>query len=92
MVTVKNTHHKAKKINCYRLSLAPYFLEKDLHKKPIIILDDVLSELDKRHQKRLSELLLTCTQAFITATHYDNHAHAIYEVTSDREQGGLPNE
>lgn len=74
-----------KRLIVIALALAPYFLEKDLHKKPIIILDDVLSELDKRHQERLIELLLACTQAFITATHYDNHAHAIYEVTSDRE-------
>ncbi|OQC10968.1 MAG: DNA replication and repair protein RecF [Tenericutes bacterium ADurb.Bin087] len=74
-----------KRLIVIALALAPYFLEKDLHKKPIIILDDVLSELDKGHQERLIELLLTCTQAFITATQYDNHAHAIYEVTAERE-------
>lgn len=74
-----------KRLIVIALALAPHFMEKDIHKKPIIILDDVLSELDSRHQERLIELLLTCNQAFITATHYDNHAHAIYEVTSDQE-------
>ncbi|MGI6735264.1 MAG: DNA replication/repair protein RecF [Bacilli bacterium] len=74
-----------KRLIMIALALAPYFLEKDLHKKPIIILDDVLSELDAYHQERLIELLLTCNQAFITATSYENHAHAIYEVTPARE-------
>jgi len=74
-----------KRLIMIAFALAPYFLEKDLHKKPIIILDDVLSELDAYHQERLIELLLTCNQAFITATSYENHAHAIYEVTPARE-------
>lgn len=74
-----------KRLIAIALTLAPYFMEKEDHKKPIIILDDVLSELDLNHQERLINLLLKCNQVFITATHYDNHAHAIYEITDTKE-------
>ncbi|MFA7449520.1 MAG: DNA replication and repair protein RecF [Bacilli bacterium] len=74
-----------KRLIAIALTLAPYFMEKEDHKKPIIILDDVLSELDENHQERLINLLLKCKQSFITATRYDNHAHAIYEVTDTKE-------
>lgn len=74
-----------KRLIAIALALAPYFMEKEDHKKPIIILDDVLSELDANHQERLITLLLKCNQVFITATAYDNHAHAIYEITDTKE-------
>lgn len=74
-----------KRLIAIALTLAPYFMEKDDIKKPIIILDDVLSELDANHQDRLIQLLLKCNQVFITATEYKNYAHAIYEITESKE-------
>lgn len=74
-----------KRLVVIALTLAPYYLEKDEHKKPVIILDDVLSELDEFHQERLLDVLRTCKQVFITTTSYNNHAHAIYEVSEEKE-------
>ena len=50
------------------LKLSPYFLIEDKDKRPIIVLDDVMSELDKNHQTRLIEFLKKFDQVFITAT------------------------
>lgn len=71
-----------KRLIAIALKLAPYFMEKKEHRRPIIVLDDVLSELDEAHQERLLTLLLACQQVFVTATVYKNHAHSIYDVTS----------
>lgn len=73
-----------KRLIVIAIKIAPYFLEKEGHRKPIIILDDVLSELDENHQERLINLLLTLEQVFVTATEYKNHAHSIYKI----EEGG----
>lgn len=74
-----------KRLIAIALALAPYFMEKDFHKRPIIILDDVLSELDAFHQERLIEFLMKCNQVFITTTNYAGYAHAIYEVNDKKE-------
>ena len=50
------------------LKLAPYFLIEDKDKRPIIVLDDVMSELDKNHRERLVEFLRKFEQVFITGT------------------------
>ena len=50
------------------LKLSPYFMIKDEDKKPIVVLDDVMSELDETHQKRLIEFLRKFSQVFITGT------------------------
>ena len=50
------------------LKLSPYFLQKDKNKRPFIILDDVMSELDQTHQIRLIKLLKKFEQVFITTT------------------------
>lgn len=71
-----------KRLIAIALKLAPYFLEKKEHRRPIIVLDDVLSELDELHRERLLTLLLACQQVFVTATEYTNHAHSIYEIDS----------
>lgn len=47
--------------------LAPYYLIDNFDKKPIIILDDILSELDTNHQNNLLELLKEFEQVFITS-------------------------
>ncbi len=53
------------------LKLSPFFLIEDKEKRPIVILDDVMSELDKNHQDRLIEFLRKFQQVFITGTKLD---------------------
>ena len=53
------------------LKLAPYFLIEEKEKKPIIVLDDVMSELDENHRERLINFLRKLDQVFITATELD---------------------
>lgn len=50
------------------LKLSPYFLIKDKDKKPVVVLDDVMSELDKEHQTQLIKFLEKFEQVFITDT------------------------
>ena len=53
------------------LKLSPYFLISDKDKKPIIVLDDVMSELDNSNQERLIKFLRKFDQVFITGTKLD---------------------
>lgn len=62
------------------LKLAPYFLIEDRNKKPIVVLDDVMSELDKTHQDRLLAFLQKLEQVFITSTKLTVKNASIYEV------------
>lgn len=50
------------------LKLSPYFLIENENKKPIVILDDVLSELDANNQLNFINLLKDFKQVFITST------------------------
>lgn len=56
------------RIAALALKLSPYFLIEDKDKKPIIVLDDVMSELDQNHQDRLIKFLKKFNQVFITGT------------------------
>lgn len=62
------------------LKLAPYFLIEDKDKKPIVVLDDVMSELDKTHQDKLLKFLEKLEQVFITSTKLNVKNASIYEV------------
>ena len=59
------------RIAALALKLSPYFLIEDKDKKPIIVLDDVMSELDQKHQERLIKFLRKFNQVFITGTKLD---------------------
>ena len=59
------------RIAALALKLSPYFLIEDKDKKPIVVLDDVMSELDDNNQKRLIEFLRKFNQVFITGTKLD---------------------
>ncbi len=50
------------------LKLSPYFLITDKDKKPVVVLDDVMSELDKAHREQLTTFLRKFEQVFITDT------------------------
>lgn len=60
------------------LKLSPYFLKKDKH--PIVALDDVMSELDTNHQKKLISFLRKLDQVFITSTNLIIDHASIYEI------------
>ena len=62
------------------LKLSPYFLIEEKEKKPIIVLDDVMSELDKIRQERLLSFLRKFGQVFITSTKTNATNASIYEV------------
>ncbi len=50
------------------LKLVPYFLINEKENKPIVILDDVLSELDENNKMNLLNFLKAFEQVFITST------------------------
>jgi len=66
------------------LKLAPYFLIEDKDKKPIVILDDVMSELDERHQIRLINFLKKFEQVFITGTKLNIDGSSHYEIKNKK--------
>ena len=54
------------RISIISLILSLYFLNKE--EKPIIVLDDVISELDEKHEENLLKYLENLNQVFITNT------------------------
>lgn len=62
------------------LKLAPYFLIEDKSKRPIVVLDDVMSELDKTRQEKLLTFLRKLEQVFITSVNTNVKNASIYEV------------
>ncbi len=62
------------------LKLSPYFLIEDKDKRPIIVLDDVLSELDQAAQDRLLTFLQRFEQVFITTTKFQKPLGTIYDI------------
>ena len=63
------------------LKLAPSLLVEDEEKKPICVLDDVTSELDRENIKRLIETLRDFGQVFLTATNLDIPEASIVDVS-----------
>lgn len=64
------------------LKLCPYLLIEDPDKKPICVLDDVLSELDQDHRERLLHLLGEWGQTFLTATETDIHGETVIDISA----------
>ncbi len=67
------------------LKLAPFFLVEDRDKRPIIVLDDVMSELDEGHKNRLIAFLRKFEQVFITSTTTNVQNASIYEVDKNQK-------
>lgn len=66
------------------LKLALYYLS-DEGDEPIIILDDILSELDENHEKSLLELLKKFKQVFITTCkENENIVNPIFKVKDNK--------
>lgn len=68
------------------LKLAPYFLIEDKDKRPIVVLDDVMSELDSNHKTKLVEFLNKMDQVFITATNLKIDGAAIYKLKKKEKE------
>ena len=62
------------------LKLSPYFLIVDRDKRPIVVLDDVMSELDKAHCQKLIKFLKKMKQVFITATSLEVEGASYYQI------------
>lgn len=62
------------------LKLAPYFLIEEKEARPIVVLDDAMSELDEIHQNKLVDFLRKFEQVFITSTNCKIQNASIYEV------------
>lgn len=72
-----------KRLTSIALKIAPYFLVEDRAKRPIVVLDDVLSELDQTHQDKMINFLEKFSQVFITGTHINEKYKAtIYDVAN----------
>ena len=68
------------------LKLSPYFLIEDKDKRPVVVLDDVMSELDKPHQTRLINFLKKFEQVFITATELEVIDAAQYPIKKNEQK------
>lgn len=68
------------RLSVIALKLCPYFLIEDEGEKPIVVLDDVLSELDQPHRQKLIKFVSGLEQVFITATELKLSNASIYCV------------
>jgi DNA replication and repair protein RecF len=66
------------------LKLSPYFLIEDKDLRPVIVLDDVLSELDHETQHRLLQFLEKMQQVFVTSTQYPKPIDDAYIVENNQ--------
>ncbi len=71
-----------------KLALAK-FIEVSSKQRPILIMDDVFSELDGYHQRRFMEITPTNTQIFITTTDYKpfkkiKRDHMVFEIEAGK--------
>ena len=68
------------------LKLSPYFLIEDKDKRPVVVLDDVMSELDLEHRKRLIEFVKKFDQVFITATKLEVKGATQYQIKKKEQK------
>jgi DNA replication and repair protein RecF len=61
------------------------YIEREMGRKPILLLDDVFSELDKSRQQFLIETI-SGFQSFVTTTHHDFEigSEAVFEIEGGR--------
>ncbi len=74
------------RIAALALKLSPYFLIDDKEKRPIIVLDDVMSELDYSRQTRLINFLKKFEQVFITATKLEIDGASHYQIKKKEKE------
>ena len=74
------------RIAALALKLSPYFLIEDREKRPIVALDDVMSELDKDNRLRLINFLKKFEQVFITATQLQIDGASHYQIKKKKKE------
>ena len=74
------------RIAALALKLSPYFLIEDKDKRPIVALDDVMSELDQNHRLRLVTFLKKFEQVFITATRLEITGASHYQIKKKKKE------
>ena len=74
------------RIAALALKLSPYFLIDDRDKRPIVALDDVMSELDQNHRLRLVNFLKKFEQVFITATRLEIDGASHYQIKKKKKE------
>ncbi|MCR5185263.1 MAG: DNA replication/repair protein RecF [Bacilli bacterium] len=74
------------RIAALALKLCPYFLIEDKDKRPIVVLDDVMSELDQQHRLRLITFLKKFEQVFITATRLEVAGASNYQIKKKKKE------
>ena len=74
------------RIAALALKLSPYFLIEDKDKRPIIALDDVMSELDQEHRLRLVNFVKKFEQVFITATRLEINGASHYQIKKKKKE------
>ena len=67
------------------LKLAPYFIRDEIDNPGIVILDDVLSELDKNHEENLLNYLEKMNQVFITNTEKSEFYRKNYYIVEENK-------
>lgn len=65
------------------LKIAPYFMVNDIENRGVVILDDVLSELDKKHEENLLNYLENLNQVFITNTEKSEFYRKNYYIVDE---------
>ena len=68
------------------LKISPYFLIEDKDKRPIVVLDDVMSELDQTHRQKLITFLKKLDQVFITATKLQVEGASHYQIKAKSKE------
>ena len=71
------------------LKLSPYFLIDDKDKRPVVVLDDVMSELDLAHRQRLIKFIKKFEQVFITATKLEVEGASQYQIKKPNKKEDL---
>ena len=74
------------RIAALALKLSPYFLIEDKDKRPIVALDDVMSELDQNNRLRLITFLKKFEQVFITATRLEVTGASHYQIKKKKKE------
>ena len=74
------------RIAALALKLSPYFLIEDKDKRPIVALDDVMSELDQNNRLRLITFLKKFEQVFITATRLEISDASHYQIKKKKKE------
>ena len=74
------------RIAALALKLSPYFLIDDRDKRPIVALDDVMSELDQNNRLRLVNFLKKFEQVFITATRLEIDGASHYQIKKKKKE------